>query len=293
MSEASAAGAGECRPAAIKVYRTAAEMIAADPEPTEHYLAHGAILLEDSGIAFDEEFVHRLTFPPEWKKFGTLNDMTVPPIVYAEGRFRRTQNPLCRLIKEDWMLMKTYSELLRLETGFKLLVADLFPRFRHIEWANCTFRFTRTENEGPHVDTFREGKPFPEEAKLPRVKFFLNVDAQPRIWNVGPTLPDLLRASRGALGSALPGDLNVLCHAVNASGFLEGLEYARIEIPPRGIVFANGATVVHQVLFGQRMVALEGFVPRAHVGIAEWDLFPEWIRAGGYAVAPVAVQPGG
>lgn len=272
-----------CKPAAILHYRTAEEMIAAFPAPRDHYQDNGVILLDDCGLDYDREFIHRLTFPPDWKKFGTVNDLTIPPVVFDQGQFRRTQNPLCALIKEDAMLLKTYSELLRLELGFKLLVLDLFPTYRNILWVNCTFRFTKTENEPPHVDVFNEGRPFSEEQKLPRVKFFMNVDSQPRIWNVGPTLPDVLKHSNGALGKSLPDDVNVLCNRVNNSGILSGAPTTRVEIPPRGIVFANGATVVHQVLFGQRMVALEGLVPRACVGASEWDKLGGWIADAGYA----------
>ena len=282
------------QPAPILRYRTAAEMIAAHPEPTTLYEANGAILLEDSGLEFDEAFVHRLVFPPDWKKIGSVNQMTVPPLVYVQGGFRRTQNPLCRMIKEDWLLMKTYSELLRLEMGFMLKVADLLPRYRNVTWANCTFRFTRTENEGPHLDVFNQGRPLPH--RRPRLKLFLNVDSKPRIWNVGPTLPDVLRCSGGALGATLPNEVNVLNHRINQSGHLAQCGYARVEIPPRGIVFANGATVVHQVLFGERMVALEGFAEWGREAPTEWDLLDSWIRDAGYGIeqvaAPSATPPG-
>ena len=275
-------------PTKILRYRTAAEMIAAHPVPSDHYHANGVVLLEDSGLDYDVDFVSRLTFPPEWKKYGTVNGLTLPPLVWSQGALRRTQNPLCQLIRDDAMLMKTYSELLRIETGFKLLVNDLFPAYRNIDWRNCTFRFTRTENEVPHVDSFKDGKPFAPASQKPRVKFFLNVDTQPRIWNVGPTLPDLLKHSGGVLGTTLPNDVNMVCHQVNFSGLMKDVPSVRVEIPPRGIVFANGATVVHQVVFGLRMVALEGFVPRECVPTSEWDHLPGWIEAAGYRVVPVS-----
>ncbi len=271
-----------CAPASILRYANAGEMIRAFPVPSDHYQDNGAILLEDCGLEYDREFVERITFPPAWKKYGTVNDLTTPPVLFVEGQFRRTQNPLGALIKEDAMLLKTYSELLRLELGFKLLVLDLFPTYRNISWVNCTFRFTRTENEALHVDVFNEGRPFPRERRLPRLKFFMNVDSQPRIWAIGPTLPDVLKHSKGTLGPVLPNDVNVLCNLINNSGILADFPTVRVEIPPRGIVFANGATVVHQVLFGQRMVALEGFVPPACVGPSEWERLPAWIAQAGY-----------
>jgi len=69
----------------------------------------------------------------------------------------------------------------------------------------------------------------------------------------------------------------------------------RVEIPPRGIVFANGATVVHQVVFGQRMVALEALMPRENVAASEWDCIGDWIKQAGYGLheppPPAAATP--
>ena len=270
-------------PVPILRFRTAEEMIHGFSRTRDHYEGHGVLLLEDAGLEYDSEFITRLSFPPEWKKFGTVNYLTIPPVVFAQGGFRRTQNPLCLMIKEDAMLLKTYSELLRLEMGFKLLIMELFPAYRQIIWVNCTFRFTRAENEGRHVDVFNEGKPFLEEQKLPRLKFFMNVDSRPRVWNVGPSLQDVLKHSNGSLGKSLPADVNMICDIVNRSGILADFPTVQVEIPPRGIVFANGATVVHEVVSGERMVALEGLTPRANAKACEWDCIGDWITGAGYA----------
>ena len=273
-------------PAPILRYRTVAEMMAACPAPADHYHAHGVVLLEDAGIDFDAAFVARLTFPPAWKKYGSHNGLTFPPIVCENGRFRRTGNPLCGLIRDDWMLLKTYSELLRIEAAFKLRVYDLFPAYRNIDWHYCTFRFTLTENEPVHVDSFTDGKPTAPRKHLPRLKFFLNVDDRPRVWSVGPTLADLLKHSGGAFGTSLPADVNMICHLANASGLMTEAPTQRVDIPPGGIIFANGATVVHQVVHGRRMVCVEGFVPRQCAPHCEWDTIGEWIEAAGYRAVP-------
>jgi len=276
-------------PAPVPILRfpTAEEMIKSADEVRAHYEAHGALLLDDCGLDYDTEFIHRLSFPPEWKKYGTVNGMTIPPVVFVDGGFKRTPNPLGQMIKEDAMLLKTYSELLRLEMGFKLLIMELFPAYRQIQWINCTFRFTPSENEPSHLDVFNEGKPFLPELQLPRLKFFMNVDSQPRVWTVGPSLQDVLKHSDGSLGESLPADVNQVCDIVNKSGILDNLPSVRIEIPPRGIVFANGATVVHQLVYGRRMVALEALMPAWNVAASEWDLIGDWITGAGYrAQAP-------
>jgi hypothetical protein len=275
----------DIQPAKVLRYADPAAMSAAYPEPNLHYEHGGVILLEQCGIGFDDEFVSTIRFPAQWKKIGTANDITVPPIVYHDGKYMRTQNPLCGAIADDRILLKVYSELLRIELGFKLLVANVLPSYRNITWQNCTFRFTKTGVEPAHLDSFDGGQPLPEKFHVPRLKIFLNIDSQPRVWNVGPTLPDLLRHSEGKLGSPLPTDLNVLCARINESGVLKDVPMERVEIPPRGVIFANGATVLHQVVYGNRMVCLEGFVPKACLqltSMCEWDQVADWIRTAGY-----------
>jgi Methyl-accepting chemotaxis protein (MCP) signalling domain len=278
----------DCPTANIRRYGNSLEMREAFPGPSVHYEKNGVILLERSDIEFDHAFIGALSFPQGWKKIGTVNGITDPPIVFHKGKFDRTQSPLCSLCPDDWMLLKVYSELLRLELGFKLLVTQIFPSYSTVEWSNCTFRFVKTENEAPHLDSFSGGEPFDEKDKLPRLKFFLNVDSKSRVWNVGPALPDILKASRGSLGRRLPSDLNVLCTLINSSGILSTMPMVRVEIPPGGIVFANGATVLHQIVYGHRMVCVEGFVPKSSLqpsSICEWDNVQQWIAEAGYTVA--------
>jgi hypothetical protein len=274
----------EYQPAKILTYKTVADLVGAFPETQEHYEKNGVILLEDCGIEFDEAFIAATAFPPNWKKIGTVNGITLSPIVFSDGTFHRTQNPLCAFIKDDASLLKLYSELLRLELGFKLLVREALPAFRNIKWYNCTFRFTKTENEPPHLDFFGGGAPFAPKDRLRRLKFFLNVDTRPRVWNVGPTLQDLLAFSKVALARPLPDDLNVLCARLYEAGALNDTPMVRVEIPPRGVVFANGSTVVHQIVFGNRMVGLEGAVRLgggALSAASEWEDVKRWIAGAG------------
>jgi hypothetical protein len=272
-------------PARITRYADVASMHAAAPVPQREYESAGVVLLEDSGIRYDEAFIQALAFPPEWKKVGALNGITKPPLVLEGGRMVRTDNPLCAVVRNDVELLKVYSELRDLEMGFRLLLAELFPGYRLDTLSNVTFRFTPTTLEPVHLDSYGRGVPTPPEQVRPRVKLFLNVDRKPRVWNVGPTLPDLIAASAGTLGTTLPTDVNRLCDVVNRSGLLERVPFARLEIPPRGIVFANGPMVVHQVVSGDRMVSLEGFVPRSALlpeSRYEGDCTREWIEAAGY-----------
>jgi hypothetical protein len=274
-----------CKPAEVIHYRHPQEMMAAFPRTHIQYEQNDVLLLADAGIGFDRDFIGRTNFPPDWKKIGTVNGITLPPLVLQGNALVRSQNPLCSAVADNITLLKLYSELIRIEFGFKLLVTQVLPAYWNASWMNCTFRFTKTEDEPAHLDSFSDGARVPPRLQHPRLKFFLNVDAEPRVWNIGPTLPDILRHTPGCLESPLPTDLNVLCARVNAAKLSGKLPMARVEIPPGGIVFANGATVLHQVVSGNRMVCLEGFVPRTSLQPAstcEWDLTRSWIEGAGY-----------
>lgn len=273
-------------PTGILTYKDPAAMIEAFPQPLIHYENDGAILLEDCGFEFDQAFLSTIVFPPEWKKIGSFNHLTVAPLVYRDGAFVRTHNPLCGLIDDDRLLLATYAALLRLELSFKLLFAQVFPTYDNVQWKNCMFRFTATRDEPPHLDYFNNGNPFAVEFRQPRLKIFLNVDTEARIWHVGPTLRDLLKYSREYLAPALPSDLNVLCALIFRSGALDHCPLVKVAIPPRGAIFANGATVVHQVVYGNRMVSLEGTMPSTSLfssAGSEWDNLKLWLREAGYS----------
>lgn len=90
-----------------------------------------------------------------------------------------------------------------------------------------------------------------------RVKIFLNLDAVDRVWRVGPTLPDFLKISRGVLPDVLPADLNTLNYLIDRIGNAERCAAVEVRIPPGGAVIANGATVGHEIVYGNRMAAIE------------------------------------
>ena len=271
-------------PTDILTYASVPEMVAAHPTPITHYENDGAILLADCGFEFDAEFHQNLTFPRKWKKIGSLNSIMKTPVRVMNGSFVKTENPLWNTVDDERMMLFMYSEFLKIELSFKNLVGKVFPGYGSVNWGNCTFRYTPTRTEDIHFDVFHEGKPFPISLHIPRVKLFLNVDAEPRIWNVGPRLRDVLRYAGHRLPTPIFTDINVLSMAINKSGILEDCPLQKIEIPQRGVIFANGSTVVHQVVYGNRAVGLEGHLPLESLYSAdanEWENVAWWIRNAG------------
>ena len=122
-----------------------------------------------------------------------------------------------------------------------------------------TWRLTDTPEGDLHLDSFNEGRPIPEDQRFHRLKFFINIDLQPRQWHTSFALPEVLRRGWAQLPDGLPNDINVVNHAINTSGLLNDFPFHRIEYPEMSAVFGNAEAIVHKVKSGHRMIAGEFF----------------------------------
>lgn len=222
------------------------------------YQDNSVILLEDAGFSFDREFFSVVELPEKYKKIGTYNGVTLTPYVLKDRKLvRNKENLLSSIIKQDNFLSKLVYEFRNLEIQMQGLVESAFPKLKAGLNSNCTFRLFPTREEGLHFDYFSKGKPMGSNASKTRLKIFFNLDNADRVWRVGPTLPDFLRISRGVLPDCLPEDLNTLNFLIDRVGDVERCASVEVRIPPGGAVITNGATVAHEIVYGNRMTAIE------------------------------------
>ncbi len=123
-----------------------------------------------------------------------------------------------------------------------------------------TLRFCPTTEEGLHFDTFKVGESGAFKRGVRAFKLFLNVDKKPRVWRIGPALADFITINQHHLPNPCPDDVNTFCYVVDKLGLLDNCETRQVEIPPGGMVIANGTSIAHEVVSGDRMVCLETFV---------------------------------
>lgn len=277
--------------AAVSQYETVAELIAAQPDPEIQYNSGNALILSDAGITYDAAFFERIELPEKYRKIGTINGVTKTPYrMKGDGLIRNPDNMLSSIIKKDAVLGKLVYEFGHIETGLHKLVGIIFPTFDFRKLTNCTFRLYPSRNEGLHFDYFMKGAPYhTQQLDLTRVKIFLNIDSKNRIWHLGPTLKEYLRCAKDVLPGTLPADLNVLCYLIDKIGYLENCDVRTVEIPPGGAVIANGSTVAHEVVFGDRMAAIEatGFNTQPQFSEASRERMEvrRWIQEAGFDVS--------
>ena len=257
----------------------------------EHYESNGVIVVPSVPIAFDAEYFQGISFTEDLKKsLGTVNGIEKSTITRDGKDFTVNEShPFVQLFGDVLVATYVQRQVAAFNARLRQGLSILFPRYLSLEEANITWRLTETYEEGLHVDVFAKGAPLPPAARsLHRLKVFINIDSVPRRWRTSLDLAGVLRACRGTLPDELPDDLNVVNDIVDKFDVLSSLPCHHIAYPTMSAVIANGETVSHEVVWGQRLVAGEFFCR------AEDMLNPDkhshrnlrrWLEDAGYRVA--------
>jgi hypothetical protein len=256
-----------------------------------HYEDNGVVLVPHLPIAFDLELFAGTTWPAEFKKVGSFNGLDQPVLLRSGASVKTKANhPLVLLYGND-VAKAAYvqSQIAAFNAQLTAGLQHLFPTYRFPPFISISWRLTPTENEGVHLDVFRRGQSGPEASRrLHRLKVFVNLDSEPRVWRVATDLAGALIHLSDRLPRRLPADVNVLNDILCRTGLLASLPSHEIRFPQMSAVLANGETVVHQVIHGRRMVAFECACDATDMrdsGKLSHSKVADWIRAAGLIVA--------
>ncbi|MBI3419244.1 MAG: hypothetical protein HY053_03830 [Proteobacteria bacterium] len=259
----------------------------------KHYENNGVIVVPFMPIAFDLEFLQLISLPRELKKIGTAEGIE-QPLVARQGTQLdlNRQHPFLAIFQKPEIAIYMQSQVATFNAQLRQGLSTMFPKYYSLKEANITWRLTETHQEGMHLDIFRQGAPLlPADKESHRLKLFINIDTEPRLWRISRTLPDILKNCRDQLPPALPDDVNVINNVIDRLGVLKSQPYHEIAYPGMSAVIANGETVSHEVIYGRRTVAAEffcdkndmlNFAQHSHLALKTW------LKDGGYALAPDA-----
>jgi hypothetical protein len=246
-------------------------------------------------ISFDRDFFRELSFPPEWKKIGSVNGIDRSVLERRGGMIAFAGNhPLVQRFGQSVLSAYAQAQIASFNAQLRQGLSQLFPRYFSLQEGNITWRLTETAEEGMHFDVFRGGEALSGEFKsLHRVKLFINIDDEPRRWRTSHDMPEALKAGRGLLPEELADDVNVVCGVIDRFGLLKAQPAHTLEYPTMSAVFANGETLSHEVVYGRRVVGVE-FICQARDMLAPQKLshrcISGWLREAGYRVAADASQ---
>jgi hypothetical protein len=164
----------------------------------------------------------------------------------------------------------------------RLGLHQLFPRYFAMREGNMTWRFTPSENEVMHYDSYGSEKG--KHIKDMRIKFFVNLDAQPRIWRVSHHLSHMLAncfdPRLAEIGTTTT--LNDITRIIGTTDVLFEEPAHRIEWPALAAVFANGDIISHELVYGHRAVGGDFSVKSEdmlHPELQAERQLPSWLAA--------------
>ncbi len=149
------------------------------------------------------------------------------------------------------------------------VVGDLFPEYKVVK-DYITWRFTRTENENMHFDSYGGN-----DNDLHNLRLFINIDDKPRLWGVSYPVDDFIKMHASVVKGFKPAHPNTLNDALTHRTPLATAPRHFIAFPPGSAWLVNSQVVSHEIVFGRKVIACvfqvdpktmldptKGFVPR-------------------------------
>lgn len=251
----------------------------------EWYEDHKLIVLPFWPIEADHDYLQTLVMPDNFAKLGVAEGID-RPLFERKGASLITRNPLYQLNMDLPFKVYLRDQIHGIFSQLRAQLPLLFPRYRMQE-LNITFRYTPTVSEGAlHVDIF------PKAADYHRLKLFINMDTDFRVWRTSYDLHRVMDIYRDHFRD-IPSDIdrNVLNQLVNERIGRIAPRHV-VQYPRFSCVFGNGETLLHEVVSGNRMIAMEYAVeidsmidPAKYIGTT----LPQHMRSLGYPAVATAV----
>ncbi len=222
-------------------------------ELVDAYEAGRVILLEDAPFHPDIELLSRFRLPAE-PRFKKLSDT----FFLRPALHRREVRRAFREMFSSWSDYFAFRrEVARLRREIRKFIFQSFSGYRFSK-ENISWRFTPSGGEHMHLDFFHSGE------DIQYVRMFINVDVQPRLWNVSASLMELADRfyETAALGRFRDRSADALieCLTKIVFGWKDNPGDDRqprheVVLEPGDVWLCDSRKVSHQLVRGNRLVS--------------------------------------
>jgi len=226
-------------------------------EMTRRYEGGDVVLLRNSPISqIDYDLLNKISLPEGTAYKKIRDDRFVRPRLNMESlrlhryliqHYPTLYRPICR-------------EIARASGVVREVAQQLFPHYRFIK-TPCSWRFTPTGPEHMHIDHF--GAVNDEKEKW-YLRIFMNIDKEPRKWNLGYTLDGLaehfydeagMAKWQGARGADFSREISEWLYGVKDENRDGGWPRHEIEWATGDVWIVDSLLHSHQIVKGRRMMA--------------------------------------
>ena len=221
-----------------------------------HYEGGDVVILRNSPITADFELLNQISLPrgPAYKKIRDDR--------FTHLQLNRESLRLHRYLLQHYPLKYRAfcREITRASDAIRDAAKQLFPGYRFTK-TPCSWRFTPTGPEHMHIDHF--GALGDEEEKW-YLRIFLNVDEEPRLWNLGYTLEGMaarfyresgMAEWRDGRGSDFSRELGLWLYGKKGENRDGDWPRHEIEWATGDVWIVDSRLHSHQVMKGRRMMA--------------------------------------
>lgn len=222
----------------------------------EHYENGKIVILRNSPIQADYELLNRVSLPRDLAYKKVRDDLFQHPKMRLDSWKLHAQ--LLRTSLRDYVAIRR--EIRRASDAIRVFAKRVFPGYR-FEKMPCSWRFTPTGPEHMHIDHFGALGDEPEKWYL---RIFLNIDYEPRIWNLSYDLQGLaeqfydaagMEKWRDGRGCDFSREVGSFAFGGKGSGPEDGQPRHEIEWECGDVWIADSRLHSHQVLWGRRLMA--------------------------------------
>lgn len=205
------------------------------------------VVCDDFVLDCDYEFLHSLTFPATEShavKKAKGRHLLVP---LEAARYH--EHVLFNLFPGDIETAGRYQQqIIKVTEQMDAIFRSMYPDAVIVDPNVWTWRFTRTENEELHWDVYGQ-----TNLEAVRVRMFVNIDDQPRIWHVTHKSTTAMRMFKNVWDPSMhPNEIN---RALTSRAPVATLPCHRIEFAPGAFWMGDSQLIGHQIVYGNKLLA--------------------------------------
>jgi len=223
-------------------------------ELVNNYETGKVILIRNAPFSIDYELVNRITLPRGRTHKKLSDSFFLYPRIYDP----KVVGVLMECFEKDpGLYLKFRRQVNKLHAEIDRFFQIAFEPYKFIK-GNISWRLTESSDEFMHVDYFHN------DEDVQYIRMFINVDQQPRIWNVTHSIDELAaRYYRGENVAELEGtNANEFCEKIGLLAFggaenagKDGHHRHIVEFDQGDVWLCDSRVVPHQVIFGRRAVS--------------------------------------
>lgn len=214
-----------------------------------HYEYNDVIVFKTAGLALTEDdwaLINAINPPPSddnWIKKAKLKALLAPHLPNKPHVLRTLGVGEAKVGRVQELIRRVNAQL-------RAYVESWFPDYKILDDQSITWRFTPTESEAMHYDSYGV-----TANDYHNVRIFINLDDKPRLWGVGNPVDVTIKQHRDLCVPFENDHPNLFNAGLNKDLPWDQIPRHFVAFAPGNMWLVNSQTVAHEIIYGRKMIA--------------------------------------